>query len=76
MVPSKQFAVRDRAIAGYPDDRGAYMQTLYVPHSTFVALDDEAMKCMAAGTRQALSLVFGPSGIGKSPVRAGVKRRR
>ncbi|SAK49380.1 ATPase AAA [Caballeronia pedi] len=66
MLTSDQAAARERAIAGSPQDKEAYMREIYVPHRNFDRVDSEAKTCLTAGTGLAIVMVVGPPGAGKT----------
>jgi hypothetical protein len=57
---------REQAIAGSPEDKEEYLKWLFVPHRNLEILSKEVSRRMTAGAGLSLTVVVGPTGIGKS----------
>lgn len=57
---------REQAIAGSPDDKKKYMDSLVIPHRNLEAVVAEVRPRMTAGVGLSITMVVGGPGIGKS----------
>jgi hypothetical protein len=61
-----QEQAREQAIAGSPQDKERYMRSLYIPHRNLDRVMSEVRTRMTGGARISVTLVVGPSGVGKT----------
>jgi hypothetical protein len=57
---------REQAIAGSPKDKEDYVKNLVVPHRTLNTVLAEVQQLMEPGAGLSITLVVGPTGVGKS----------
>jgi hypothetical protein len=61
-----QKAAQRQATAGSPKDKERYMASLYIPHRNLMRVINEARTLMTAGAGLSVTLVVGPTGVGKT----------
>jgi hypothetical protein len=61
-----QKQAHEQAIAGSPKDKERYMKSLYIPHRNLDRIISEVRTLMTAGAGLSVTMVVGPTGVGKT----------